>query len=573
MLLTRLFLISLLFINNLFDNPKDKTIFISPLKIPLLLSANFGELRIDHFHSGLDIKTQGVVGKEVVAAADGYIFRISVAPGGFGKALYIRHPSGYETVYGHLNNFTKEVEDYVIARQYEEKSYLVTIFPEKEKFPVKQGDTIAWSGNSGASGGAHLHYEIRKAEDEFPINPLLFDFGIKDNIKPVIEKLVIYPINSDALINNQHNTKTINVSGSNGKYLISTDNGIRISGIAGFGIKTYDLLNNSNNKCAVYSIELKIDSIPVFKYIMDGFAFAESRYINSHIDYERYMKENIYVERVFVLPNDKLSAYKETLNRGTYNFNDNKIHQAEISVTDIQQNKSTLLFNIKSQVPDSLHVSEPINKEIRLMPFNIRNKFNAENISINIPTGALYDTLYFSYKTTPGTKEMFSDLHYVSDIYTPVNKPYTLSIKPSVIPAGKQSKMLIVQYVDELKRNALKSIWAESYLSAEVSSFGRFYIGIDTVAPVISTNGLVNGAVVMGRKELKINITDDFSGIKSYEPYIDGKWALFAYDQKNNVIIYTFDERKLTKGIKHSLMLKVTDNTDNTTVFNCDFTW
>ena len=573
MLLTRFIIISLLFFNNLYDNPKDKTIFISPLKIPLLLSANFGELRIDHFHSGLDIKTHGATGKEVVAAADGYIFRISVSPGGFGKALYIRHPSGYETVYGHLNNFTKEVEDYVIARQYEEKSYIVTIFPEKDKFPVKQGETIAWSGNSGASGGAHLHYEIRKAEDEFPINPLLFDFGIKDNIKPVIEKLVIYPINSKALINNQHNTKTINVSGSNGKYSVSSENGISISGIAGFGIKSYDLLNDSNNKCAVYSIELKIDSIPVFKYVMDGFSFSESRYINSHIDYERYMKNNIYVERAFVLQNDKLSVYKETINRGAYNFNDNKIHNAEISVTDIQQNRSSLLFNIKSQIPVSQYLAEPINKDLKLMPFNIRNKFSSENIFINIPTGALYDTLYFSYKTTPGTKEMFSDLHYVDNIYTPLNKPYILSIKPSGIPAAKQSKMLIVQYVDELKRNAIKSTWAESYLSAEVSSFGKFYIGIDTVAPVISANGLVNGAIITGRKELKINITDDFSGIKSYEPYIDGKWALFAYDQKNNVIIYSFDERRITKGLKHSLRLKVTDNTDNTSFYYCDFTW
>ena len=159
------------------NNPKDKSIFISPVKIPLLLSANFGELRIDHFHSGLDIKTQGVTGKEVVAAASGYIYRISVSPGGFGKALYIRHPSGYSTVYGHLDRFTPEIEEYVKAQQYEKKSYLVTLFPAKDKFPVKQGELIAYSGNSGSSAGPHLHYEIRKSESEIPVNPLLFEFG------------------------------------------------------------------------------------------------------------------------------------------------------------------------------------------------------------------------------------------------------------------------------------------------------------------------------------------------------------------------------------------------------------
>ncbi|HEY5471026.1 MAG TPA: M23 family metallopeptidase [Bacteroidales bacterium] len=573
MLLTRLLIVSILFFNTLYDNPKDKTIFISPLKIPLLLSANFGELRIDHFHSGLDIKTQGVTGKEVVAAADGYIFRISVSPGGFGKALYIRHPSGYETVYGHLDRFTREVEDYVATRQYEEKSYTVAIFPDKEKFPVKQGETIAWSGNSGASGGAHLHYEIRKSENEFPVNPLLFEYGITDKIKPVIEKLAIYPINRYSLINNQHIVKKINVSGSNGKYYISPENEISITGVAGFGIKAFDLLDDSYNKCAVYSIELKIDSIPVFKYVMDGFSFSESRYINSHIDYETYMRENIYIERAYVLPNDKLSVYKDITNRGTFNFKDDKIHHAQISVTDVQNNKSSLSFNIKSQSTKSQSIAEPTDNNMKLMPFNRSNKFVSENISVNIPGGALYDTIYFSYKKTPGTKEMLSDLHYVNDIFTPINKTYTLSIKPAKIPAGKQSKMLIVQYIDELKRNAIKSTWNESYLSAEVSSFGKFYIGIDTVAPVISTNGLVNGAIITGRKELKINITDDFSGIKSYEPYIDGKWALFAYDPKNNVIIYSFDERRLSKGIKHSMRLKVTDNTDNISFFNCDFTW
>jgi hypothetical protein len=573
MLLTRLLIVSILFFNTLYDNPKDKTIFISPLKIPLLLSANFGELRIDHFHSGLDIKTQGVTGKEVVAAADGYIFRISVSPGGFGNALYIRHPSGYETVYGHLDKFTKEVEDYVVARQYEEKSYLVTIFPDKEKFPVKQGETIAWSGNSGASGGAHLHYEIRKSENEFPVNPLLFEFGITDKIKPVIEKLSIYPINRNTLINNQHGVKKITVSGANGKYFISPENVINISGVAGFGIKAYDLLDNSYNKCAVYSIELKIDSIPVFKYVMDGFSFSESRYINSHIDYETYMRESIYIERAYVLPNDKLSVYKDITNRGTFNFKDEEIHLAQISVTDIQNNKSSLSFNIKSQPTKSQYIAEPTENNMKVMPFNRSNKFVSENISINIPGGALYDTIYFSYKKTPGTKEMLSDLHYVNDMFTPINKPYTLSIKPTRIPAGKQSKMLIVQYIDDQKKNALKSVWADGFLSSEVSSFGKFYIGIDTIPPAISTNGLVNGAIITGRKELKINITDDFSGIKSYEPYIDGKWALFAYDPKNNVIIYSFDERRLSKGIKHSMRLKVTDNTDNISFFNCDFTW
>lgn len=573
MLLIRLFFVIILLFNTLYENPKDRSIFISPVKIPLQLSANFGELRIDHFHSGLDIKTQGVTGKEVVAAAAGYIYRISVSPGGFGKALYVRHPSGYSTVYGHLDKFTPEIEDYVKNQQYEKKSYLVTLFPEREKFPVKQGELIAYSGNSGSSGGPHLHYEIRKSDSEKPVNPLLFDFGTIDNIAPVIEKLVIYPINKHTLINNQNIIKKIDVSGGHGNYSIPSDNEIRISGLAGFGIKAFDLLNDSYNKCAVYSIELDIDSIPIFKYAMDGFSFNESRYINSHIDYETYMKENIYIERTFILPNDKLDVYRDIINRGIFNFNDNKSHHAEIIVTDVNKNKSTLSFHIKAESVKLQDVAGTPDKNLKVMPYNRENEFTSENISLSIPSGALYDTLYFSYRMSEGTKDMLSDLHFVHNKFTPVHKAYRLSIKPNHIPHGKKSKMLIVQLGDDMKKSVFDSFWTEDYLTAQVQSLGKFYIGIDTVAPNISVNGLVSGANLTGKNEIRIKISDDLSGIKSYEPKIDEKWALFEYDQKNNVLIYKFDEQRITKGIKHNLSLKVTDNKENISFFNCDFIW
>lgn len=573
MFFIKILLINILLVTTLNEIPKDKSIFISPVKIPLQLSANFGELRIDHFHSGLDIKTQGVTGKEVVATANGFIYRISVSPGGFGKAIYIRHPTGYSTVYGHLDKFSPIIEKYVTDQQYEKQSFTLTLFPPKDKFPVRQGDIIAYSGNSGGSVGPHLHYEIRKSDSEIPINPLLFEFGTGDNIEPVIEKLVIYPSNSNTLINNQNIVRKINVTGGHGNYFIPADNEITISGLAGFGLKAFDLMNDSYNKCAVYSFELAIDSVTIFRYVMDAFSFNESRYVNSHIDYETYMKENIYIERAFILPNDKLSVYKEAVNRGIFNFNDDKIHHAEIIVKDVQNNKSTLSFHIKSQ-PVKPHI-EPAqtDKNLRLMPFNKSNRFEAGNISIIIPSGALYDTLFFSYKSTAGTKEMLSDVHIIHNIFTPLNKAYTLSIKPVSIPAGKESKMLIVQWVDDQKKNALNSTWSDGYLTAEAFNFGQYYIGIDTIAPFISANGLVSGAILTGKKELKIRITDELSGIKSYEPAIDGKWALFEYDQKNNLLIYSFDETRIIKGTKHNLSLKVTDNKDNTSYYTCDFTW
>jgi len=575
MLLTRLIFIIILFFNTLYIGPNDKAIFISPVKIPLLLSANFGELRSDHFHSGIDIKTEGVTGKEIVAAANGYVYRISVSPGGFGRALYIKHPTGFSTVYGHLERFSPEIEKYVTDQQYERKSFLVSLFPPKGKFDVKQGELIAYSGNSGSSGGPHLHYEIRKSDSEIPVNPLMFEFGTEDNIKPVIEKLVIYPINRQSLVNNDHKVKKINVAGSNGKYYIPSENEIRISGIAGFGIKSYDLLNGSSNKCSAYSIELEIDSIPLFRYVMESFSFNESRYINSHIDYEIYQREKIYVERAFKLPNDKLSVYKDLIRRGLFNFADDKIHHVLITVTDVHNNRSSLSFKIKSQSPgaDVENEISDMDKDLKIMPYNKSNKFSSDNISLTIPYGALYDTLYFSYKTSVRKARMLSEMHHVHNRYTPLHKALTLSIKPDTIPAGLESKMLITLSNEDQNKIAVNSKWEDGYLTANVMTFGNYYVSIDTIAPEISSNSIHHGADLSGKKSFRFRISDDFSGIKSYEPNIDGKWALFDYDQKNNLLTYTFDEQRIKKGTKHKLSLKVTDYKDNISTYACDFTW
>lgn len=574
MIFLRLLLLSALFLNLEDHGSKDNTLFISPVKIPLSLSANFGELRIDHFHSGLDIRTQGVTGKEVLATASGYVYRISVSPGGFGKALYIRHPSGYVTVYGHLDRFIPEIEDYVVSGQYENKSYMVTLWPPKDKFRFSQGDLVAYSGNSGSSSGPHLHYEIRKAEDEIPVNPLMFEFGVTDNIRPVIEKLIIYPESSSTLINNEHRTLKLIVSGSNGHYTANTGNEIVVCGPAGFGLKAYDLINNSNSRCSVYFIELRIDSLPVFSYLMDAFSFNESRYINSHIDYETYLREDMYIERAFVLPNDRLSLYHNVRNRGIFRFTDERKHLVEITATDVSNNKSTLSFYIRSAVPARQTSGTLTNgNNYTVMPYNRNNRFVSGNVVVNIPSGALYDTLRFEFSRIRRNGGMFSDIYNIHNRYTPVHRPYTLSIKPDSIPSGRESKLLIIQLTDERKKVPYPSSWANGYLNATPSVFGAFYVGIDTVPPQISANGLAQGSNLSGKTEIRIRINDDLSGIKSYDPEIDGKWALFEYDQKNNLLIYRFDEKRIMKGVKHTLFLRSTDNCGNLATLKREFTW
>jgi hypothetical protein len=304
---------------------------------------------------------------------------------------------------------------------------------------------------------------------------------------------------------------------------------------------------------------------------MDGFAFDESRFVNSHIDYETYMRENIYIEKTFVLPGDRLSAYKNVTNRGLYNFNDNNIHRAEIIVTDANRNRSVLKFKLKAVKGNAVY--RQVSDEIKTMPYNKTNKFSSENILVTIPYGALYDTLYFSYKKDPGVNWMLSDIHNIHNKYTPVQKPFTISIKPTKILTGKESKMLIIRLTDDSRKIAVNSNWSDGYLTADVLSFGKYYVGIDTITPEITPVGFSSGMDLRGRKELKVRITDQLSGIKKYEGLIDGNWVLFEYDQKNDQICYRFDETRIKKGIKHTLTLKVADYKENVSSYNCSFTW
>ncbi len=571
MVLSRIVLLFFLFMKFPGEEPKNRESFISPLRIPLALSAHFGELRNDHFHSGIDIKTQGTTGKEVLATAAGYVYRISISPGGFGKALYLMHPSGYSTVYAHLSRFIPEIEEYVINRQYAEKSYMVTLWPPKDKFRFNQGDLIAFSGNTGSSSGPHLHYEIRKADEEHPVNPLLFDFGIEDKVAPVIEELMIFRVGKNTIINDQTKNLRLKVSGNDGRYHLAGDREITISGPVGFGFKSYDLSSTSNNKSSVYSIDLFLDSILVYSYRMDSFSFSESRYINSHIDYETYVKEKNFFERAFVLPNNRLSLYSNLVNRGICNFTDERRHRVEIIVGDINNNRASLVFHVRSAIP-RVDVSEKDDNRI-MMPYSRNNKFVSGDMSVNIPSGALYDTLFFEFMKTEGRPGMYSDIYHVHNRYTPLHKPYILTIRPKEVPEGKSSKLLIAQSINGSQRIPVQTKWENGYLVAKPSAFGSFYVDIDTIPPSVLPIGLVPGVNLEGKREIRLRIRDDFSGIKSYEPIIDGKWALFEYDQKNSLLTYTIDPSRITRNTKHYFTLKVTDNKDNVTLFSCDFYW
>jgi hypothetical protein len=565
--------ISILFIHIIVNSQTVKNQFISPLKIPLSLSASFGEIRADHYHSGIDIKTQGVTGKEVIAADDGFVYLLLVSPVGFGRAIFIRHPSGYSTVYGHLDRYAPEIEAYVKAKQYENKSFAITIYPPEDKFRISKGEIIGFSGNSGSSSGPHLHFEIRKSDGEKPLNPLLFNLGIEDNLKPVIERLAIYPASPNTTINGRSGKLFLNLTGADGNYSLPENTEIRINGTAGFGITSYDYMNNTANIFGINSIELQIDSIPWFTYNLSEFSFYETRYINAHIDYEALQRNNIQIEKTFVLPNDKLSLYKNFMNNGLFDFNDNKSHYIKIIVKDGSNNKAVLSFYVRPAPPKTGPAKEQQDSTKRIMPFGKSNSFVSEGVRVNIPSGALYDTLHFMYSKSHTNGRLLSAIYHIHNRFTPLQKTYSLSIKPDSIPSGKASKLLIVQLDENKKMSASGGVFSNGYISADLLSFGDFAVSMDTIPPIISSNGLTPGANLSDKKEIRIKITDDLSGIKAYTGIIDGKWALFEYDPRVDILVYKFDPERITKGIKHKLYLRVTDNCDNASTLNCDFIW
>ena len=284
-----------------------KNYFQSPLGIPLYLAGNFGELRSNHFHSGLDMKTQGKEGFKIYAAADGFVSRVKISPWGYGKTIYIDHPNGYTTVYAHLQGYKGDIAEIIKKHQHEVENWEIDWLPSDTLMKVKKGDVIALSGNTGGSGGPHLHFEIRETETEHPVNPLLFGFAIKDNIKPLIRSIILTPLNDTSYVNNKRKPQRFLVSGSAGSYKLKNETSINAYGEIGIGIETIDKLNGYGNRNGIYSIELLENSQTIFKSEMKKFSFDESRALNSLIDYEMFLRKKVRFQRSYIEPNNHLN--------------------------------------------------------------------------------------------------------------------------------------------------------------------------------------------------------------------------------------------------------------------------
>jgi hypothetical protein len=553
----------------LYHSPAQNISILPPVKIPVLLSGSFAELRSNHFHSGIDIKTQGITGIPVFSVADGYISRIAVSPGGFGNTLYITQYNGTTSVYAHLDRFRNDIQEYIKNIQYEKESFRVDVPVPENQFRVKQGEEIAKSGNSGSSGGPHLHFEIRDTKTEEPLNPLGFALPVTDNQPPKIFNILLVPLNENSHVNFQQAKKSYPVIFSNGKYQLQGISKIPVFGEIGFAVEANDYFDNTTNKCGLNSIELIINGELYFSILLDRFSFDDTRYINSYIDYEQYIRNNRRYQKTYIDSGNQLKIYSYTIGRGIFNFNDGNIHIVKLRVKDAYGNSSELEFNLESKYSNVNYVLPDYTKIFR---YNEKNEYTTDNLKLTVNNGNLYNDLYFQYNSIPGKKPFYSDIHFVHNKTVPIHKNAEIKIRVNSVPRHLESKLLLVN-VDTTtwKFSAAGGEFSDGWVTGNIQNFGNYAVASDSIPPVISPLSIKDKNTLTETNRIRFRISDNLAGIDKINGYINGKWALFEYDQKNNLITHYFDTSRFELNKRHQFMLNVSDYKGNTAVYEASF--
>jgi hypothetical protein len=545
-----------------------KNYFRSPVDIKIQLAGTFGELRPNHFHSGIDIRTNSMEGLPIYAVAEGYISRMRVQATGFGYALYITHPNGLVSVYAHLQKYRGAIFDKMKEIQYELKSFEIDTMLSPSLLKVNKGDIIAYGGNSGSSQGPHLHFEIRDALTEEPINPLLCGFEVPDEVNPYIQAVTIYPLNINSSVNNLKTQQRYLATGNRPNYSINQGAIINAWGELGFGIETIDLQSNSTNKNGVYSVELRKNGERIFYSVMERYYFKDTRAINSHCDFKERNYSGRWIQKSFVEPGNQLTIYKDLDNRGRLKLEPGEIYNMEYIVKDVKGNTSTLNFSINSLEKNPYEFTfSNTSRSAELFAYDRENKIELKNFIAEFPAYSFYDSIIISRSVKNGPSTAFSSMYSLGNKDIPVHGFYDVKIKPErSMTKYQESKAVVVQS----GRGSAGGVWENGYLKGKAKTMGSFYIGADSVGPSIRPVNIANGKSMRAASKIMVKIGDNLSGIKSYNAYIDEQWVVMEHDAKYALLSYRFDE--YCPPGKHVFRLVVTDMKDNKTQYLATFT-
>lgn len=532
--------------------------FRNPLGIPMLLAGNFGECRPGHFHSGIDIKTNGRENLPVFAAADGYISRIKMEPGGFGHGLYITHGNGYTTLYAHLNDFIPAVQQYVRQQQYKKESWTVDLALSPSQFPVKKGQQIAFSGNTGGSTAPHLHFEIRNTKTEHPLNPQLFGLTVSDTRPPVPLKLAVY----DRSVSFYNDTPDLYPLSKKGNSYGPAGDTLLVNDQNGIGIEVNDFMNGSDNTLAFYTAEWYVDDVLQGRIRLDDIGYDETRYLHAYADYKSKQLKKIWLQCLFRLPGNQLDRIYEELNsdRGEIIMPDNEAHALLIKLTDVSGNESLVRCMIQRGKEKA---ATACNEQF------IAGKANTSghpNIGYQMEPRTFYDHVCYTFSNTqkPG---LFSDIYELGPAYAPAHTYFDLQLKPGLpVPFDLRGKMAMV-YSDGKDESGKAATPSEKgWYKASVRNLGKYWLQADTTAPVISPARLP--ANQSKARRITFTVNDAITSVRSFRGELDGEWILF--EQHGSSWFYEMDSH-CAKGA-HQLVVTATDENGNSRIATYSFT-
>ncbi|MDI9604261.1 MAG: M23 family metallopeptidase [Bacteroidota bacterium] len=540
--------------------------YLYPLSIPPALSANFGELRSNHFHSGLDFKTQQVTNKPIVAIEDGYVSRISVSPGGYGLALYIDHPStGHTSVYAHLNSFSDTIARWVIEKQYELENFQVNLYPSEGTLPVKRGEQIALSGNTGSSGGPHLHFEIRDTHTQEPLDALEFLPKISDTRKPDLRGIAFYPVTGKGVVNGSQEPLRLTIGSDGAGNPSGLGQTINAWGQLGVGVKAYDRMDGQSNIYGVKHVRLFVDDELIFSSTINRFSFADTRMLNSFTDFEEWRNNRSFYMKSFVEPGNRLPLY-ETKNRGYIDISEERPYLFKYELEDHSGNRLTYRFTVNGQ--EQAIPLEPPCKQ--WMAWKFPNAYMEPGFTLRIPDGNLYDDICFTHSATENRK-YYSNLHQVNDCPVPLHGQGEMWIGLHTDTLLEKRNYGVVQINKNGSESWMGGEYARGGIRLSISELGgRYAVAADTVPPTITP---VESGNWVNQRRIRIRLRDDKSGIASFRGEINGRFVLFTHDSKSTLYTYRFDDSRLTKGEQQEFLFTATDGAGNRSEYRFSFTY